>query len=737
MTGEQSGLLKGSATQKQSRVKIRLQNLCCEMELTLVDKVLGDEKAVLGYNSNILGKSVDVKFVDGMITAAEITQKLNTVNLGASIKEGARDGKDHTLSQQILNELTPTAIFWVAAGEIVALATYFATGNDNYIAAAVLLGVADLFWKTLSRAVRSRTVSADMQTLMLLAAIGAVYLNKAGEAVTMLVLYSTTHILQQVVLSIARFKVDSCGASVLPNTATLHSTGKDVPISSLRAGTKIFVRSGECIPVDGTVFKDTAYVDEAAVTGESKPKRKTVGSEVLSGSIIQDGALGIVVTRIATTSTAAQIQDMVEEAASSKTEVHSLLDKLAKYYSNTIIIVSALVALLPLITGSDWGECLHRAIVLLVLGCPCALVTAGPIVTTCGVAAAAGKGVLIKEASVLDSLRSATAICFDKTGTATDGQFSPIGSWQLPGSTEEDVKKVIALELQSRHPLAVSLVSSHAGCMTEAVEELGVSLNLPEVSNFKIIEGCGVSGTSGNDTVSAGNLKWVKQCGASITPSLQQFIDEQERLSRTLIFGVVRNTVIKAWALFDTPREGAQEAIHELSNLGVQSLMLSGDAPNVVKSVGEQLGVTRSEGGMLPEDKVKRVAQLKDSYSTGREDGNDEVVIMVGDGINDAPALAAADIGWAMGAGGTALAAQAASVIEVRNRLLSIPEAIQLSRKCSTLLKQNVFVSVFPKLSLATVALFYPAFTVPLWVAVLADSGCLLFVVLNGCRVFF
>ena len=373
---------------------------------------------------------------------------------------------------------------------------------------------------------------------------------------------------------------------------------------------------------------------------------------------------------------------------------------------------------------------------LLVLGCPCALVTAGPIVTTCGVAAAAGKGVLIKEATVLDKLRNTTAICFDKTGTATDGQFVPVCNWELPNGSEDDVKKIISLELQSRHPLAVSLVSSYAGCMTEAIEELGVSLNLPTISEFRIIEGRGVTGTCNNITVSAGNLKLINDAGASIPATLQQFIDEQQRLRRTIIFGVVGDSVIKAWALFDTPRADAQEAINQLSELGVKSLMLSGDAPDVVKSVGDQLGVTKAEGGLLPEDKVRRVAQLKDSYSTGREDGNDEMVIMVGDGINDAPALAAADIGWAMGAGGTALAAQAASVIEIRNHLVSIPDAIKLSRKCSHLLKQNVFVAVFPKLSLAALALLSPSIVIPLWIAVLADSGCLLFVVLNGCRVF-
>ena len=293
MSNEETVLLKNADGHKQSRVKIRLQSLCCEMELTLVDKALGKEQGVIGYSSNILGKSVDVKYIEALISAADITAKLNTYNLGASIREGARDGREKTLTQQIISEISSTRTFWVAAGELIALTTCFITGNDNYIAAAVLIGIADLMQKTLSRAISTMSVSGDMQTLMLLASMGALYMGKTTEAVTMLVLYSTTHVLQQVVLSVARVKVDSCGASVLPSTATLHSTGKDVPISSLRPGTKIFVRAGECIPADGTVFKDSAYVDEAAVTGESKPKRKTVGSEVVSGGIIQDGALGM------------------------------------------------------------------------------------------------------------------------------------------------------------------------------------------------------------------------------------------------------------------------------------------------------------------------------------------------------------------------------------------------------------------------------------------------------------
>ncbi|KAJ9458701.1 Cadmium/zinc-transporting ATPase HMA3 [Diplonema papillatum] len=725
--GEHEPLLKGSAKNVQ-KVRIRLHNLCCRMELKLIAAALDGKPGVQSHEDNVLGRVCEVLYDSSMITPAEIVVILNSYNLGASIKEkSASDNQSNAPMTACCLEVLGMPLTHIFAAETALAVGSYVTGWSFLLSLAVVVGCGDLALKVWRRTLALKAISLDMPTLIFTAAVGALKLGKASEAFAMLWLFAGSTLAEHAVLALARSKVEGCG-DVLPRSAVLYDTGEEVPLSFLTEGSRIFVRTGEAIPADGTVFKYSGYVDESAITGEPNPKRKVIGSEVVTGGVVQDGPLGITVTATPDQSLVAGIQQMVESAASTRTATHRLLDEFGHRYSVCIISAAAAVFLFSLVTGGDSTAALHRALVLLVLGCPCALVTAAPIVTTCGIAGSAKRGVLIKSARALEQLATVRSVCFDKTGTITDGRFSVVDDWTASDASVDDVKKVIALEAASTHPLAMSIVSSFTGCMTEAVEHLGKTLALPKVDEFSIVEGVGVRGKVLGVPVAVGNEKFLSQPGEAPVPvpeDLRRFIGENRRQAKTLVFGVCGGAVVKAWTLFDTPRANSKEALSQLHSLNLLTAILSGDRTDVVRSVADTVFARSYHGDLLPKDKVLKIIEYAKRGP----------VCFVGDGVNDAPALASADVGWAIGSG-AAMAASSADVVETRDDLTAVPATIQHSRKCHTLLKQNVAIAVGPKLFLAVYSIFATAST-PLWLAVLFDSGCLLLVLLNGMRALF
>eukprot|EP01059_Diplonema_ambulator_P004114 TRINITY_DN13815_c0_g1_i1.p1 TRINITY_DN13815_c0_g1~~TRINITY_DN13815_c0_g1_i1.p1 ORF type:complete len:831 (+),score=263.59 TRINITY_DN13815_c0_g1_i1:104-2494(+) len=532
--------------------KVRLHNLCCEMELRLVAKALDGKEGIVRYKVNMLGRIVEVRYVPSVIPIGEIVRALNEMNLGASVKEAGTQGDELTPEEACRRDVLRMSDLYLLITETFLILWYQSAGRTTSLPLwlAIIIGGTDLLMTVGARAAKG-VFAPDMQTLMLMAITGASLLGSVVEAAVMLWLISASHLAEHSVLAFARANVEGCGDS-LPMTATLAATGEDKKISELRKGDRVIVRAGESIPVDGVVVQYSGHVDESAVTGESLPKKKTLKSTVIAGTLVLDGLLVVQITANPEDSTATLIQDMVESAASTKTPTHATLDVFASYYTTLILLLALSVVVYPFISNTASAPIsayLHRALVLIVLGCPCALVTAGPIVTTCGIAANAKRGVLIKTADALEALASLSTVCFDKTGTLTDGHFRVISKWERPGADKVDLKRVVSLEAKSTHPLAVAVVNAYAGCMTEAVEAMGTQLDLPEVEDVQVIEGKGMRCVSGGKKVMVGSKKLLT--AVPVDSPVKAFMDRNDE--RTLVFGMVDDVVANSvtTVLFD------------------------------------------------------------------------------------------------------------------------------------------------------------------------------------------
>lgn len=568
-----------------------------------------------------------------------------------------------------------------------------------------------------------RNGNLNINALMSIAVTGAALIGHWPEAAMVMVLFALAERIEAASLDRARHAIREL-MSMAPEQATiLQDDGSWQPqaAASVTVGAIARLRPGERVALDGEVLRGQSTLDQAPITGESVPVDKQPGDLLFAGSINHTGELEYRVTAPASGSTLARIIEAVQSAQASRAPSQRFVDRFARIYTPVVLAIAVLVALLPpLLTGGAWLDWAYKALVLLVIACPCALVISTPVTIVSALAAAARHGILIKGGIYLEQGRTLRWLALDKTGTITRGRPEQTGFAVLDqGQEQHGQLRSIAASLAERsdHPVSAAIAA--------AARRDGVSLQ--PVEAFEAIHGRGTTARVGTGTWWLGNHRLVHDMGLCSEP-LEQRLEALERQGRTVVLlaGGTHDEPPVVRALFtveDTVRETSRQAIAELHALGVRTLMLSGDNPHTAEAIAAQVGIDEARGNQLPEDKATAVAELAAAHP-GK-------VAMVGDGINDAPALARADIGFAMGAAGTDTAIETADVALMDDDLRKIPAFVRLSRRTGSVLAQNI------ALALGIKAVFL-ALTVAgmgtMWMAVFADMGASLLVVFNGLR---
>jgi Cd2+/Zn2+-exporting ATPase len=550
-----------------------------------------------------------------------------------------------------------------------------------------------------------------IETLMTIAAVGALFLGAAEEAVTVVLLFLVGELLEGVAAKRARASIRGL-TDLVPKTALVErdNTTIEVPAQSLEIGSVIVVRPGDRIAADGAIIDGSAAIDEAPVTGESVPKTKGPGDAVFAGTIDTDAVLKVRVTAVAADNTIARVVRLVEEAQESKAPTERFIDRFSRYYTPGVLVVGALVAVLPpLLAAQSWSEWIYKGLAILLIGCPCALVISTPAAIAAGLSAGARRGLLIKGGAVIEQFRQVTLVALDKTGTLTEGKPQVTDIVALGKPPGKILSLAAALESGSSHPLALAIL---AKAKTDKVP-------VPPAMAAKAIPGKGVSGSVGGEDILLLSPKAAAQ-QASMGKTLSARIDAFNAQGKTVSVLLASGDIAGLIAMRDEPRDDAVAGLKALAAENVGSLMLTGDNERTADAIGARLGI-EVRAGLLPEDKQTIVREKqKEGY----------VVAKVGDGINDAPALAAADIGIAMG-GGTDIALETADAAILHGRVADIANMIRLSRATMGNIRQNIALA----LGLKAVFLVTTITGVTgLWPAILADTGATVLVTVNALR---
>ncbi|TQD35403.1 heavy metal translocating P-type ATPase [Haloflavibacter putidus] len=574
----------------------------------------------------------------------------------------------------------------------------------------------------------------EIDFLMLVAAIGAAYLDKWAEGALLLFLFSLGHALEHYALGKAQKSIAAL-SDLAPNTALLKKDGKvkETPIENLKVDDVILVRPHTKIAADGLVIEGESSVDQSPITGESMPvekkpfstkqeedlhnKKTTSEHHVFSGTINGNHSLEIRITKEAQDSTINRLIRMVEEAQEQKSPTQLLTKKFEIYYVPAVIILVLLLNFAFLIVDETWSESLYRSLVVLVAASPCALAISTPAAVLSGVARAANRGVLIKGGKPLEDLGNLTAIAFDKTGTLTEGKPKLTDVICLNNYTEAKLlKTAISIEKLSDHPLARAVVR-------DATKKLNLEETSLEITNLEAVQGKGLKATVENESVYIGNLSLYENLKNPVPESVKKQVSALERNGKTTMLIKRGKEFIGILGLMDTPRKTAKSTLLKLKSIGIRKMiMLTGDNQNVADAVAKEIGIANAQGSLLPEEKVAAVKELAKK---------EKKLAMVGDGVNDAPAMANSTVGIAMGAAGSDVALETADIALMADKLEILPFAIGLSRKTKRIIKQNLWIS------LGMVAVLIPVSILNLasiGIAVAFHEGSTLLVVLNALR---
>ena len=559
-----------------------------------------------------------------------------------------------------------------------------------------------------------RNGNLNMNSLMSIAVTGAMIIGYWPEAAMVMFLFALAEVIEAKSLDRARRAIRDL-MDLAPETVTVRQTDgswKDTDAKQVAVGDVARTRPGERIALDGVVVSGHSTVDQAPITGESLPVEKAEGNPVFAGTINQAGSFEYRVTALASNSTLARIIHVVEAAQGSRAPTQRFVDKFSRVYTPAVFAVAIAFALVPpLVFGGEWMDWIYRALVLLVIACPCALVISTPVTIVSGLASAARRGILIKGGAYLEEARHLTLLALDKTGTLTHGKPRQTDFQPIAGQDERTVRTLAAsLAARSDHPVSTAIA--------KAAEEAGIKGQ--EVSSFKALPGRGVEGQIGGVMYRLGNFRMLQEFGLSAAV-LEKALQDYEREGKTVVYLADASKVLGLFAVADTLRETSREAVAELHRLGVKTVLLTGDNPHTAAAIAKQVGIDEAQGNLLPEDKLRIVEELGRSGKIG----------MIGDGINDAPALARADVGIAMGAAGTDTAIETADVALMDDDLRKVPALLTLSRRTASILKQNIILALGIK---AIFIVLTVAGTATMWMAVFADMGASLLVVFNGMR---
>jgi len=559
----------------------------------------------------------------------------------------------------------------------------------------------------------------DMNFLMTIAAVGAFLIGHGEEGASVIFLFSIAEFLEDYAVEKTRRSVEAL-MKLAPESATVKRNGEEVKVHvhSIKLDEMLVVRPGERIPLDGVVIRGTSSVNQAPITGESILVSKRVGDAVYAGTLNEEGFLEIRVTKRSDETMLSKIVKLVEKARREKSPTEKFVDKFAKYYTPSVIFIAVLVAVVPTIAfKASFNEWVYRALTLLVVACPCALAISTPVSIVSGITSAAKNGVLIKGGTYVEEISKMRAFAFDKTGTLTKGKpevtdIIPI-KHSSSSSNKGDVLMLAAIsEKFSTHPLSTA-IKRKAG-------ELG--LKVPEPEGFQYVSGQGNIAKYKGDRILSGNRKLLEQNKVKLTKEVEKHLKNLESQGKTTTLIAKNDRVVGVIALADTAREHSIETISRLRDMGLDVVMISGDNKKTAKAIAEQLGINEFFAELSPEDKLVMIEELT----------RKQHVAMVGDGVNDAPALAKANVGIAMGVMGSDVALETADIALMKDDLSKLPYLVDLSKKTVKVMKENISSSILIKGSLAILAILG---FVTLWVAVgIGDMGLSLAVILNAMR---
>lgn len=579
-------------------------------------------------------------------------------------------------------------------------------------AASILIGGYSLFITGLKNLSRLRF---DMNTLMTIAIIGAAIIGEWGEGATVVILFAISEALERYSMDKARQSIESL-MDIAPKEALIRRGEEEmmIHVDDIQVGDIMIVKPGQKLAMDGLVIKGTSTLNQAAITGESVPVTKTIDDEVFAGTLNEEGLLEVQVTKRVEDTTISKIIHLVEEAQAERAPSQAFVDKFAKYYTPAIVILALFIAVLPPLFGGDWSEWIYQGLAVLVVGCPCALVVSTPVAVVTAIGNAARNGVLIKGGIHLEEAGALKAIAFDKTGTLTKGVPAVTDVVTYGGNEPEWMKITAAIEKGSQHPLASAIMRK--------AEADGSDFNSVVVEDFHSITGKGVKAMVEGMTYYVGSPKLFEELHGNIESSRTETISKMQTEGKTVMVLGTDKEILSLIAVADEMRESSKAVISRLNNMGIQTVMLTGDNQRTAEAIGKQVGVSDIQADLLPEDKLNFIKELR---------GKHQSVAMVGDGVNDAPALAASSVGVAMGGAGTDTALETADIALMSDDLGKLPYTIKLSRKALTIIKQNITFSLAIKL--VALVLVMPGW-LTLWIAIFADMGATLLVTLNSLR---
>ena len=703
--------------------RYRIANMDCSSEESEIRRALEPIAGVKQLRFDLGQRTVSLAAEPADLTAAiaaieRIGYKPQPLTEPTADAAGGREqgvDHDHAHVESGLPRLIGALAFAIAAEAVAFFAPETALLKGVQILLAVLAIYLAGFGTYQKGLLALKAGRLNINALMTVAVTGAFVIGQWPEAAMVMALYAVAELIEAKAVDRARNAIKSL-LDLAPQDAEVQQADgqwQRMPTAAVAVGAIVRLRPGERVPLDGMVTAGASAIDQAPVTGESVPVDKGVGDEVFAGTINQNAALEFRVTALATDSTLARIIHAVEEAQATRAPTQRFVDRFAAIYTPGVFVLALGVALLmPWLMGWTWMEAVYKALVLLVIACPCALVISTPVTVVSGLAAAARRGILVKGGVYLEQARSLKAVALDKTGTITEGKPKLVDVQIVRDGTDRAVVARAALSVAGRsdHPVSKAIAAG-----------LAVESSASEVDGFEAVVGRGVQARLDQVPYVLGNHRWIEE-RSQCSPAIEALLKQHEQAGRTVTMLADDAGVLALFAVADTIKPSSQAAVAELLALGVTPVMLTGDNQATAEAIAREAGIAQVRGNLLPQDKLNAIGEMQTRYGP---------TAMTGDGINDAPALAKADIGFAMGGAGTHTAMEAADVVVMNDDLQRLPETIRLSRRTHAVLWQNISLALGIKAIFLVAAVFGNA---SMWMAVFADMGASLLVVFNGLR---
>ncbi|MFZ3131855.1 MAG: cation-translocating P-type ATPase [Desulfosporosinus sp.] len=657
------------------KITLNIEGMSCSCEASLIEKKLGSLAGIESYDVNTVSKQVRVLYDPAQVTVQDIIRSISETGMNASLVQTRKERSSWWREKQQL------ALCGCGLVTLIGFAAQYLMGAPAmlYNGLFVLAVAVGVFYPA-RKAIRALiNLTFTIHLLMLIGAGGAMILGMWSEASILIFVYSLGDVLESYAVDKARGAIRSLVA-LMPKEALVKKDGKEVIMSTedIEVGNIVVVRPGEKIPVDGTVIRGSSFVDQAAVTGESIPEQKHVGDDVFAGTINQNGSLEVQVDKPVDETMLSKVISSVEEAQAEKTSYQNFAEKFSQYYTPIMFILGVLVATIPpLFFGQDWYPFIYRGLVVFVVSCSCGLAISVPVAVVAGMSNAARNGTIFKGGTYLEVVDKVKVIAFDKTGTLTIGKPEVTDVKCLNGISESELLSLAGcIESKSGHPISAAIVR-------KAKENDSFSDDLT-VEDFEEKSGFGLQATIGGRRYVISSPRFQQELGVSME-KVQEDVAVLESQGKTVVAMSRDGNLLGLLAIADKIRPETKKSLQQLKKAGIWTVMLTGDNERCAKAIAEMAGVDEYYAGLLPTDKVDTLKKLREKFGS---------VAMVGDGINDAPAMAVSNVGIAMGAAGSDIAIEAGDVVLMSDDLGKIAYLRGLSRRAIKTIKQNIVVSL-------------------------------------------